>query len=252
MNNVSSFQKAVTPKLTIAAPSFIWPAPVGENCYRLRHLVQEVGLVLFETQACLEYTEQDLPSELSSLELTYHVHLPLDLPWSSGVSQVIEAVRQLVDKTAFLCPRGFVLHPPPQRNQFLAFCKMWQELGLQESQLLIENIEDNDLSSIWSDILATRCQVCLDIGHLLAFSQEALLDYAHLWDKVAMLHIYGDLCGHKHLSLASLSPKGQSLLKYILSSLTKETVIVLEVFDPEALEESLDIFSTWISKWGSG
>ncbi len=236
------------PKIVMAAPSFVWPATIRENCYKLQGLVQEVGLVLFETQACLNYSEDDLPLELASLNLSYHVHLPLDLPWSIGVDTVMEAVKRLVDKTAYLSPRGFVLHPPPKREQFLLFCKGWQELGLSPNQLFLENIEDNDLSSIWPDLLENKCKVCLDLGHILAFAQEHIMSYNHLWDKTVMIHVYGDLYGHRHSSLTLLSDKGKSLLSSALSCIRQETVIVLEVFNPQDFQESLDIFSTWISK----
>lgn len=234
--------------IIIAAPSFVWPTTVKENCYRLQGLVQEVGIVLFETEACLNYSEQDLSLDLASLDLTYHVHLPLDLPWNSGVNSVMDKVKKLIDKTAYLAPKGFVLHPPPYREQYLEFFQLWLDLGLNPKHLILENIEGNDLSVIWPDLLQTGNQVCLDLGHLLIFSQEHILTYQHLWDKICMLHIYGDLYGHLHNSLSLLSNKGKSLLNQILSNLKQETIIVLEVFNPQDLQESLDIFFTWISK----
>jgi len=247
-----SSNNKIKPNMVIAAPSFVWPTTVRENCYQLQDLVQEVGIILFETQACLKYTENDLSLDLASLDLSYHIHLPLDLPWSFGVPIVMEAVKKLVDKTAYLSPRGYVLHPPPQREQFLSFCQIWQDLGLSPKQLFLENIEGNDLYYLWPDLLETECKVCLDLGHILAFSQEHIMSYRHLWDKITMLHIYGDLYGHRHSSLSLLSEQGKSLLNSALTSIQQETVIVLEVFTPKDLQESLDIFSTWISKWISG
>ena len=45
----------------LAAPSFVIPAGVAENARFLADKVDEVGLCLFETRACLSYGPQDLP-----------------------------------------------------------------------------------------------------------------------------------------------------------------------------------------------
>ena len=78
--------------------------------------MREVGIVLFETAGSLAYTEADLPPDLAGLPLTYHVHLPLDLPWQdgpNGAQATWDIVRRLVAITDYLSPNAYVLHPPP-------------------------------------------------------------------------------------------------------------------------------------------
>jgi hypothetical protein len=99
-------------RFRLAAPSCVIPDRVGPNCRRLSSLVGEVGLMLLETRGCLDYDERDLPGDLSALGLSYHAHLPLDLPWAEGPGAVADAICALEQKIAFLCPRGYVLHPP--------------------------------------------------------------------------------------------------------------------------------------------
>jgi hypothetical protein len=101
-----------------AAPSFLWPGTIAENCARLATTVPEVGLLFFETRSCLEYTDDDLPLSLAELGLRYHVHLPLDLPWAEGAEAVLETVHKLLAKCAFLQPWAAVLHPPLTVNLF--------------------------------------------------------------------------------------------------------------------------------------
>jgi hypothetical protein len=226
----------------VAAPSFVWPATVGENCRRLQHLVHEVSVVLFDTRHSLEYTEEDLPPDLASLPLTYHVHLPLDLPWTEGTKAVLGAVRGLRRKVAPLEPRCFVLHPPRSRTAFLDFVRAWRDSGLQDRDLVLENIAGNDLRDLWPDILQTRCRVCLDLGHITAFGQERLLEAPGLWERVCMLHVYGDKRGDSHLSLQELTPRGHALLQSMLRRLPAGCVVVLEVFSPSDLHSSLDSF----------
>jgi hypothetical protein len=233
----------------IAAPSFIWPTRVGENCRLLAPLVQEVGIVLFETQGSLEYTQKDLPLELKDLGLDYHVHLPLDLPWEQGSSVLNAQVKGILEKIAFLNPWGYVLHPPPELHDFKDFLRAWRGWGLDSSALLLENIEGHDLSPLWKEVEEQKCSICLDLGHLLVYEQEKILEYPNLWPKVQLLHIYAPSGGHKHHSLAKLDSYGQKVLQRILNSVKKDCTVLLEVFGPEDLRESLQAFHSWCAKW---
>ena len=98
----------------LAAPSFVIPAGVAENARFLAGKVDEVGLCLFETSACLNYGPQDLPPDLAALPLRWHAHLPVDLPWpqkSTAAQSAYPArtaatlARQVLKKAAFLEPR---------------------------------------------------------------------------------------------------------------------------------------------------
>lgn len=234
---------------TIAAPSFIWPTTVGENCYCLQDYVQEVSIILFETQACLKYTEKDLPQDLSELGLSYHIHLPLDLPWDCGAKHVMQLVDRLLKKTNYLSPWAYVLHPPQNISDFLEFYELWLKYGYQGKEILLENIQNNDLLEFWSQILETDCKTCLDLGHIIAYEQQHILSYEKLWEKVSMLHAYGVKNTHHHSCLANLSPEGKHTFFHILSHLKKNSVLVFEVFSPSNLKESLDIFFAWIREF---
>ncbi|GFM37750.1 cobamide remodeling phosphodiesterase CbiR [Desulfovibrio psychrotolerans] len=104
---------------TIAAPSWVVPDTLAANCRFLAGRVDEVGLLFFETKACLAYTRQDLPPDLAGLPLAWHVHLPLDLPWHDP-EETARVCLALMDKVAFLGARRAVLHPPQP-------CRMSQE-----------------------------------------------------------------------------------------------------------------------------
>ena len=97
---------------TIAAPSFVIPAGVAENSRFLADYFPEICLLFFETEACLKYTDSDLSPDLADLPVKWHVHLPLDLPWEQGLDVVWSKIAGLIDKTAYLAPRLYVLPPP--------------------------------------------------------------------------------------------------------------------------------------------
>jgi len=234
----------------LAAPSFVWPAGLAENCQRLQTLVDEAALLFFETEACLAYGPHDLPLWLNDLDLGYHVHMPLDLPWQNGPREVVRTVTALAEKVAFVRPNGYVLHPPPEAKDLAAFYQAWIDRGFAGSDLLIENIEGNDLCRLWPELRMTECSVCLDVGHLLLFDQWDLLQQPGFSDRLAMLHLYGDQPGHGHASLACMTANGRELTRTLLSRLPQGATIVLETFSPRELQESLDIFSTWVTNWG--
>ncbi|WP_052812771.1 cobamide remodeling phosphodiesterase CbiR [Desulfonatronum thioautotrophicum] len=264
----------------IAAPSFVWPKHIAENCNKLRKLVDEVGLLFFQAEACLDYTEQDLPTWLAGTGLRFHVHLPLDLPWNTGVQRVWNTVSALQRKTCFLQPLAYVLHPPPlaplrgdseaaaevteangavcslaekgvvlrQDVELLAdFIRCWEAAGLAPRSLLLENTRENDLSGLWPLIQATNLGICLDLGHLLVAGQQTHR-LPGVWPRVRMVHLsapgQSGADGQPrdgHRSLAELDQRGWALFEEILDQVHPDCVLMIEVFYPEGLMESLHI-----------
>ncbi|MFW6414704.1 MAG: cobamide remodeling phosphodiesterase CbiR [Thermodesulfobacteriota bacterium] len=247
---MSAFQNTKSP-WHIAAPSFVWPAVVGDNCYYLQHLVDEVEIIFFETESSLNYTEHDLPPDLKDLGLGFHLHLPLDLPWEEGVERVIQDIEKLAAQVEYLSPHCFVLHPPPDPQLFTQFHRAWENHPyLNTRKLLLENVQENDLIQAWPLILQTDFRICLDLGHMLAFGQQEIFNLDGFWERLEMLHIYGDNDPSRHTSLANLSSAGQEILGHVLQTFPSNKTIVLEVFNPEELNQSLDILSKWIINWG--
>ena len=98
------------------------PAKLGPDIQRK----PEIGLCFFEHAACTAYTNEDLPQQLASLPASWHVHLPLDLPFytSAGLAQAqqsFDICNELMQKVEFLGVKRAVLHPvsPPVLNPVL-------------------------------------------------------------------------------------------------------------------------------------
>ncbi len=235
----------------IAAPSFIWPDRVGANCRRLQGLVDEAALVFFQTQGSLEYNDRDLPPWMRDLDLVYHLHLPLDLPWEKGPEAAADKSAALAQKTAFCQPHSYVLHPPRSLDTFLRFHRHWCKNGLQSKDLLLENIADTDLISLLPAVKDTDCRICLDYGHLVAYRQWGLLEEELIPARLSMLHIYAPVGGHTHKGLTYLPVQDQDAVLDLLCLLPAGGVVVLEVFSWPDLQASLDIFTSWIRNWDS-
>ncbi len=260
----------------IAAPSFVWPAHIAENCRLLAPLVDEVGLLFFQSEACLAYTERDLPPRLAETDLGFHVHLPLDLPWNEGPERVWEIVSGLRRKAAFLRPWAFVLHPPEARgsgqsricpppgngvafdqvfDSLRDFVRLWDQarakgqehVNGRPGELLLENTQENDLVDSWPLIQSSNLGICLDLGHLLVHGQQTH-HLPGIWPRVRMVHLSAPgklgVDGRPrdgHRSLAELDHRGRGLLEEILGRVRPDCVLMLEVFEPEGFMESLNM-----------
>ncbi len=228
----------------LAAPSCVIPDRVGPNCRVLAPLVREVGLMLLETRGCQEYDDRDLPRDLPALGLTYHAHLPVDLPWESGEQAVCEALGAIEQKIAFLHPHGYVLHPPPPGG-LTRLLRLRPDIG---PLLRLENTRDSDFTDIWGEIEDLDLNVCLDVGHLISYGQERILQIPGFLDRVRMLHVYGGESERGHAELRHLPDP--ELLRSVLHEVRADLPLVVEVFRLQELTRSLDLLRFWLDQWG--
>ncbi|MDD3312847.1 MAG: cobamide remodeling phosphodiesterase CbiR [Pseudodesulfovibrio sp.] len=233
----------------VAAPSFVLKAGVAENARFLAGRFPEVGLLLFEGEACLAYTERDLPPDLAALDVAWHAHLPLDLPWGRGLDAAWSVLDRLLDKVAFLRPHAFVLHPPAGPGLLVPLARRLRDRGVDPADVLLENVEESDLCARWEEAREGGFSACLDLGHILAYGQHAVLDLPGLKDAVRMAHVYGPE-GGRHRSLARLDQTGRELLRYILETFSPRTVVV-EVFEEMGIFESIELLAKWTARWGA-
>ena len=239
---------------TIAAPSWVMAGSIYENCVFLEQKVDEVGLLFFETDACLAYTKDDLPPALASLDLSYHVHMPLDLPWQAP-EHVVEIVLALMEKVQFLNVTKAVIHPPitqgaagiqPHAAQSAVrhLLQAWQDAGYAPNTLLLENIEGVDLTEYIPLLTKFACGLCIDTGHMIAYGQDDLLVHPAIWDFLQMVHLNApaDMTTRKgrskHASLTALDERGRTLVRNVLTRCKPDTVLMYELFSWEHILSS--------------
>ncbi len=252
-------QKHVYP---FAAPSFVIPAGVAENATFLAHKVEEVGLCFFEAKACLAYTEEDLPLDLRALPLRWHVHLPVDLVWSrryGGGTHAAKMALAVFEKSIFLRPRYAVLHPPvfeenlqEQERLLHEFKTAWY--AKTSVPVLLENIQDAplydlDTSLFYASKAASQKEqktqrddffgVCLDVGHMLAFSQEEMLSRKDLLQKVQLVHWSAPGEHDQHLPLTQFTEEQKTIVKQLAPLLPRRATHMIEVFKWQGVQESV-------------
>lgn len=241
----------------LAAPSWVFPGTIVDNCVFLEGKVDEVALLFFETQSSLGYSRQELPLALASLALTYHVHLPLDLPWEKGGGFVAETCLRLMEKVDLLGVTQCVLHPPAAMlgdsgvKAMDAFAGVWALNGRAVSDVLVENTRENSLECVWRHFADAGFGFCIDLGHMLAYDQQAAADIISEF-RVGMLHINapGRACGGKngksaHLPVDALSADANALGRRLCAGLTDNGVIVAEFFEWSYVERSIAVIEQW-------
>lgn len=233
---------------TVAAPSFVIPAGAAENSRYLADFFPEIGLLFFETESCLAYTDSDLPRRLADLPVSWHVHLPLDLPWQDGLDSVWDILAALMDKAAHLAPRSWVLHPPTAPDMLVPLAGRLRDAGVDPASVLLENVHESDLCALWEEARTGGYSTCLDLGHILAYDQHPLLDLPGIWDTVRMLHVYAPTETGRHVGLEHLDEAGQNLLRRMLDNF-HGGVLTLEVFDDKEIFRSLELLAQWTAQW---
>ncbi len=254
--------------LPFAAPSCVIPAHVAENAEFLAHKVQEVGLCFFEAKSCLKYGEAELPASLRALPLCWHMHLPVDLPWHSGAKGGAKAAHMalaVAAKAAFLRPRFGVLHPPVARSgealesarvpELLQdFLEVWQK----ESSLpvLLENIDQGDLQNFDPELFAPKSArwpkggygICLDVGHMLGFGQEGVLQRPDLLRRVQLVHWSAPGKRDEHLPLTRFTAREYDLVHKLVPLLPAQVTHMIEIFRWQGIEESVPVLQRLLSR----
>lgn len=235
--------------------SFILPAGYTENVAHLGPHLDEVELLMFESRP-ESRPDPELVRELAALaaahEITYNVHLPVDLDLTHPDADRRRAdgrvMQSFIETLLPLDPSVFVMHlPPPPGIQTDDDLKRWQDrasrslcevldVGLKGRHLALENLFF-PFSWLAPVLLEQDLSVCLDTGHL-ALQEENLDGFLTTFgDRIAILHLHGARKGRDHLPLTFLPARYQPRLAQWLGRFWGS--VSLEVFSLEALRDSL-------------
>ena len=235
--------------------SFIYPAGYQENVTRLGAYLDEIELLMFESQPPSRPTEE-LARDLMELgrahEVVYNVHLPTDLPLThpdrSVRSRACRLLQEFITTLRPLSPTAYVLHlSPPDRVCPGRDLRDWQSIaeetlgwildtGITGRRLALENLFF-PFSWLAPLVAAFDLGVCLDTGHLALQSgdlEKFLKDHD---PRITIAHLHGLRDGQDHGPLSGLPSSYQALLSDWLETFTGS--VSLEVFGFEPLLASL-------------
>ena len=244
----------------VGTTSYIIPADILPNINFLMGKVQDVELVLFEVDdggnnLPDEKTIEQLKRAAALVDLTYTVHLPLDLKLGGAERERQASIRkahQVINSTIDLQPFAYVLHLDGKnvRSQFPS--QPWREWtartrdGLGElidlvdnpALLAVENL-DGYPPDFWDEALAGMpVSRCVDVGHLWRDGHDPLPYLREHIRRTRVIHIHG-VAERDHKSLAHVPPRElQAVLQFLVDA-DYQGVLTLEIFGEEDFNSSM-------------
>lgn len=243
----------------LGTTSYILPADLLPNVEYLAPLVEDVELVLFEVDDGPNNlpdtgTQAELVRLAAHFDLTYTVHLPLDvrLAGEGGERHVsLFKAQRVIEHTHRLEPFAYVLHLDGRdlRDGTIAHTD-WEAQAFQALQILagwvgdasrlcVENL-DHYPPDFWDGVLARAPHFsrCVDVGHLWLEGYDPLpFLKAHL-RRTRVIHLHGvaerDHTSLRHVPLEAL----RTVLLYLIEQ-RFDGVVTIEVFSDEDLKTSL-------------
>ena len=249
----------------------VFGADLVENVRLLAEHVDHIEILLFHTPSLHNIPG---PKKIRALReigkqknVTYTVHLPDSLEIASTDSsrrkETLRLAREICLRLEALDPKHYVLHIPftaptlvpvpglyfhtgNEQNwnewtkRALESLEMLEEGIGQGHKLLVENINYSPsfLEPFWEQGL---CALCLDIGHLMLGGENVTEVMKRYLNVTRAIHLHGVQGYDEHLSLSILPENVVQGWLGCLRMASYQGLIVLEVFNPEDLEESMDL-----------
>lgn len=254
------------PHLRIGTTSYILADDILPNVRYLAPMVDDIELVLFESEEMSNLPSKEVVEELAVLarqhDLTYTVHFPLDIqPGSADPalrSACVASILSIIALTRNLKPFGYVLHLTPELYGTVPSPEVerWHECLGKTLQSLFEQtdvsprmfcIETLSYPFACVQDLVERydLSVTLDIGHvwLMGYDSRKVLD--SLLERTRICHLHGVKGKTDHLGLDQGDAEA---IEYFLKRLVLqgqgdriERVLTLEVFSEAEFFASLSL-----------
>ena len=244
----------------VGTTSYILPDDILPNVEYLAPRVDDVELVLFETdEHGGNLPDAALRGRLMALaaehDLTYTVHLPLDLRLGDGGASTdlsLVKARRVIDATRDLHPYAYTAHLDGMllmQHPTAAELATWQANALHALEavldwlarpelLCIENIERWDPAAFAPVVDALPVGLAADVGHFWLQGADPLAFLDRWAGRVRVVHLHG-IAGRDHASLRHIpAERLDPVVDYLRQRF--EGVLTLEVFNGNDLESSLE------------
>ena len=246
----------------LGTTSYIIPDDILPNARYLIGKVRDIELILFEVD--------DGPNNLPSAEvieellliaqqhdMTYTVHLPLDLKLGEDGSEqdrsLIKAKR-VIDCTRRLDPWAYVLHldgRSVRTSTDPTLIKRWQDQSVRAleivsewagspEKLAVENLETYPLDFIQPVLDRIPVNRCVDIGHLWLDGHDPIPYLQAALSRTRVVHFHG-IAERDHRSLAFMPQEKVAEVWKELIKANYQGVLTLEIFSEEDFISSLNI-----------
>ena len=254
----------------IGTTSYIIPADILPNVEWLAGKVQDIQLLLFETDA----HGSNLPDAILRRQLrqiaarhgmTYSVHLPLDLCLADGGEITHESIvkaRRVIEATRELEPTAYTVHlngrtlPCELGGDGSRTLAAWQaeaKIALQAvadrlpdpASLAIENLENWDPQAFAPLLAELPVSRAVDIGHLWLEKKPVFPTLVEWLPRTRLIHIHGTgTRDHQSLAHAPREELRQTL-RFLRDHFTG--VVTIEVFNEADFTSSMELIQSLLS-----
>ena len=246
----------------LGTTSYIIPDDILPNAHYLAGKVRDIELILFE----VDDGPTNLPStkvidELSQIarqsDMTYTVHLPLDLKLGNNGSeqdQSLVKAKRVIDCTRGLNPWAYVLHldgRSVRTSTHSELIRHWQDQSVHAleivsgwtgdpEKLAVENLETYPLDFIQPVLDRIPVSRCVDIGHLWLDGHDPIPYLQAALPRTRVIHVHG-IAERDHRSLAVMEPEKVRAVWDELIRAGYKGVLTLEIFSEEDFISSLQV-----------
>jgi sugar phosphate isomerase/epimerase len=237
--------------MRLGTTSYIYPADIITNARKLAGRVDDIELVIFQADREDDLPGQDTIAELiqiaSDYNMSYTVHLPLDLGLADQAPLVDKAIR-VIHKTQVLSPHGFIVHLDGRIPGDRIDARRWLENSISSLEILsgevepeklcVENLENQHPDMIDSILEKTSVSCCVDVGHLWMQGLDPMPALERWMPRARVVHIHGvGKRDHKSLSLMP-DDKLDPVVEFLHSGFGG--VVTFEIFNERDLLDSLE------------
>jgi hypothetical protein len=176
----------------LGTTSYIYPDQIVPNVAKLAPFLDEIELVLFESEGLDHYPDETQIKNLMSLSITqgvnFNVHFPIDIFLGDRNDEVrsrgISVVKKVIERTLCLKPSIYTLHFELRDNHGReeTDIETWRERIIRSAREIAETGIDLSRISIetlgypfeWTEDIVQDFgfSICLDIGHILICGQN--------------------------------------------------------------------------------
>ena len=249
----------------IGTTSYILPDDIIPNVTYLAPMVDDIELVLFESEDMSNLPSEETVDELLRIAtehgITYTVHFPLDVYPGALDNDLrrksLESYQRIKSLMGRLSPFAYILHLTPESYGKIPAqdVESWIRqldrtlgemiaLGWDPGMLCVETLS-YPFDLVFHLVEKYGLGVTLDIGHVWLCDYDAHANAQKLLAHARVIHLHGVKEGKDHLALGKTSaPLRNAFLKSLQAQCfhdNRERVLTLEVFDKMDFEESMGI-----------
>lgn len=246
----------------LGTSSYIIPADILPNAHYLAGKVKDIELILFEVDdGPNNLPSPDVIEELAKIaseqDMTYTVHLPLDLKLGDNGSEgdlSLMKAKRVIECTRGLNPYAYVLHldgRSVKESNDAALIARWQDHSVRAleivsewaggaEKLAVENLETYPLDFIQPVLDRVPVSRCVDIGHLWLDGHNPIPYLQAALPRTRVIHIHG-IAERDHRSLAFMPQEKIRAVWDELIRVKYSGVLTLEIFSEEDFLSSMEV-----------